>query len=141
MQFLVEFHAWNPPSAAYDALPSAVEELMTPMNVFVTEGNVEIYLSKLHNSLDQAERDTLLRLVAQEESLMGWHREHLDASERRLGQCRERVQKQQETVAELERIECDTASAKFMLATFERLVALMQDHHEHQRAAFARAKL
>jgi hypothetical protein len=45
--------------------------MSTQMNVFLTEGNVEIYLSKLHLTWKPEERDKLLRLLAREEQQMG----------------------------------------------------------------------
>jgi len=35
---------------------------MTPMNVFITEGNVDLSLSKLHHAFEMEARDQLLAL-------------------------------------------------------------------------------
>lgn len=43
---------------------------MAPMNIFVIEGNAEIYLSKLRATLSPGMRDELLRLLSAEQSQM-----------------------------------------------------------------------
>ncbi len=50
----------------------------SPLDAYITEGNVELYLSKVYQSLSGEERDLLLRLVADEEGRMGNSREHRD---------------------------------------------------------------
>ena len=47
------------------------------MDVFVTEGNVEIYLSRLHTTWNALGRDKLRRLVCEDQARMGFSREHI----------------------------------------------------------------
>lgn len=76
-----------------------------PVNVFVTESNVDIYLSKAYGCRDAKERDLLLRLVIDEESRMGASREHMDNGQRRVEDCKERVKRQRELIGSLQRKE------------------------------------
>ena len=52
-------------------------------NVFVTERNIDIYLSRAFETNDLQERDTVLRLLVEEQSRMGARREHLENGHRR----------------------------------------------------------
>jgi hypothetical protein len=70
------------------------------MRVFLTEGNVEIYLSQLHTTWNPDERDKLLRLLVREESSMGASREHLENGERRVSEGRDRIDRQRRLVAD-----------------------------------------
>jgi hypothetical protein len=75
---------------------------MAPMNVFVAEGNVEIYLSKLHTTLNPIDRDNLLRLLAKEQETMGMSRKHVENGERRVKDGRNRLERQRMVVAGLQ---------------------------------------
>jgi len=89
-------------SQAFDsvALGGAKGGHMTlPMSVFLTEGNVEIYLSRLHTTWDPEERDKLLRLLVQAQ--MGASREHLENGERRVNEGRDRVITQRRPVIDI----------------------------------------
>lgn len=99
----------------------------TPTNVFVTESNVDIYLSKAYESMDAVERDLLLRLVAEEESRMGASREHMENGQRRLEDCKERVKRQRELVGSLQPKE-NRVTAEFLLETYEETLVLMERH-------------
>jgi hypothetical protein len=74
---------------------------MPPMEAFVTEGNVEIFLSRLHTTWNACDRDMLLRLLCQEQARMGFSRGHLKNGETRVLESRERLRKQREIVAQL----------------------------------------
>jgi hypothetical protein len=101
---------------------------MNPMNVFLTEGNVEIYLSRLHATWNAEERDKLLRLLLQEEAHMGASREHLENGERRVSEGRDRIAKQRQAVAGLPVEERTGNSAVLILETMEATQALLEEH-------------
>ena len=98
------------------------------MDDFITEGNVEIYLSGAYETFDPERRETLLRLLADEEAKMGRRREHLEQNGRRLADCADRVRRQRELVSELQSQQQNSARAEFILQTFERCLALMLEH-------------
>jgi len=100
----------------------------TPTNVFVTENNVEMYLSKAYKSLDRDQRDLLLRLVSEEEARMGHSREHVESAARRLEDSRERVQRQRDVVAGLPAQDPNRAREQFLLETLEKTLLLMEQH-------------
>jgi len=101
--------------------------MRNPVSVFVTESNVELYLSKAYECLDVKQRDVLLRLLVEEEDRMGRSREHMDNGQRRLEDCKERVKRQRELLGSLQPIE-KRVRAEFMLETFERTLVLMEHH-------------
>jgi hypothetical protein len=98
-----------------------------PVNVFVTESNVDIYLSKAYASMDGNQRDLLLRLVAEEESRMGASHDHMENGERRIEDCKDRVKRQRDLVNSLQPNE-NRVRAEFLLATYERTLVLMEGH-------------
>lgn len=113
----------------------------SPTNVFVTENNVELYLSKAYECFDSEMRDLLLRLVVEEETRMGARREHVDNGQRRLDDCKERVQRQREIVRELHRQNRSRAQAEFILETLERTLLLMKDHQRALTVRYRQARL
>jgi hypothetical protein len=102
--------------------------MTSPMNVFLTEGNVEIYLSRLHTTWSTEERDRLLRLLVQEESRMGSSREHVENGERRVSDGRDRIVKQRRLVADIPPPERPAAPAALLLETLEKTQALLEEH-------------
>jgi hypothetical protein len=102
--------------------------MTSPMGVFVTEGNVEIYLSRLHTTWNLEERDKLLRLLAREEAQMGLNREHLENGERRVSEGRERIAKQRRIVADGLLHEQTRSSAALLLETLEKTQTLLEEH-------------
>jgi hypothetical protein len=98
------------------------------LDVFMTEGNVEIYLSKLSDTLDPAVRDTILRLLVNEEEKMGRAREHVENGERRVIEGRRRLEQQRIIVARLAADERTDHPAVVLLDTFERTQALLEKH-------------
>ena len=114
---------------------------MTPLNVFVTEGNVEIYLSKLHTTQDAVERDHLLRLVVEEEARMGLSREHLENGERRVADGRRRIESQRQLVTELSSLNVADGSARRVLDTLEKTQALLEAHVHELRIRFEQTQL
>ena len=102
---------------------------MTAMDLFVTESNVELYLSGAYKTLEQEKRDMLLRLVAEEEAKMARRREHLEQNGQRLTDCEDRVRRQRELVSELQNRQQNSLQAEFVLETFERCLSLIRDHH------------
>lgn len=99
----------------------------TAVNAFVTESNVALYLSKAYTCLDARQRDTLLRLLVEDEGRMGSSREHMENGERRLEECKERMKRHRELMGSLPSNE-SRAQAEFMLETFERALVLMERH-------------
>lgn len=112
----------------------------TSVNTFVTESNVEMYLSKAYQCLDAAERDLLLRLVVEEEGRMGNSREHMENGQRRLEDCKERVKRQRELVGALQPKE-NRPHAEFMLETFEHTLVLMERHQRFLVERFQKDRL
>jgi alpha-ketoglutarate-dependent taurine dioxygenase len=113
----------------------------TPLNAFVTETNVELYLSKAYQALNVEERDLLLRLVATEEALMGKSREHMDNGQRRLQDCEQRLQQQRDVVATLAEQGRNASNAQFVLETYERTVVLLRGHQQLLLERFRQAQL
>jgi hypothetical protein len=111
------------------------------LNAFVTESNVELYLSKAYQSRSAEERDKLLRLVADEEARMGERREHRDNGQRRVNDCEQRAREQRELVCDLRRQGRDPSTARFVLETYEKTVVLLRDHQQLLAERFTRAKL
>jgi hypothetical protein len=114
---------------------------MTPMNVFVTEGNLEIYLSKLHATWSAEQRDSLLRLVTKEEARMGLSREHLDNGERRVADGQARIRKQRDLVASLAAEQRDTSREALILETLQITQALLESHLQALRERWEQSKL
>lgn len=110
-------------------------------NVFVIESNVDIYLSKAFVSHDLQERDTLLRLLVEEESRMGSRREHLENGRRRMDECGLRVKRQREIVGSFNAGERDALQAQFVLETMERTLTLVQDRLQDLERRFHQARL
>jgi len=114
---------------------------MTPLNVFVTEGNVEIYLSKLYTTYEPGARQGLLRLISEEEGRMGARREHLENAERRAAKGKQLLVRQRLVVAQLPE-ECRCASEDTrLLETMEKAQALLEEHLELLKERFDRARL
>jgi hypothetical protein len=111
-----------------------------PVNVFVTESNVDIYLSKAYACMDADQRDVLLRLVADEESRMGASRAHMENNQRRVEDCRERVRRQRELVGSLQS-KASRIQAEFVLETCERMLVLMERHQRLLIERFHRDRL
>ena len=112
-----------------------------PLNVFVAEGNVEIYLAKLYKTWNPEERDVLLRLLAIEESQMGVAREHKENGERRVAEGSRRVQQQREVVAALPPGTSVPNLAIHLLETFEQTQELLEAHLQTITARFNSVKL
>ena len=110
-------------------------------NVFVTERNVDIYLSRAFETNDLQERDTLLRLLVEEQSRMGARREHLENGRRRVDQCSRLLQRQREIVGSFNARERDALQAQFVLETMERTLTLVQDHLQGLERRFHQALL
>lgn len=98
------------------------------MNVFVTESNVDLYLSKAYGALDREERDLLLRLVVEEQSRMGGRLEHVENAKQRLDDCRERIRHQRGVVDALDHQHPNRAREEFLLDTFEKALAVLREH-------------
>ena len=101
---------------------------MTPMNVFVTEGNVDIYLSQLHETWNPEDRGKLLQLLIREEAQMGTSREHLEHGERRVSEGRQRVARQRQIVAGNRSSDQPGSRAMLILETLEQTQALLEGH-------------
>lgn len=102
--------------------------MTSEMSVFLIEGNVEIYLSRLHTTWNPEERDKLLRLLAREESQMGLSREHLENGERRVSDGRDRIARQRRLIADIPLPGRAIASDAMLLDTLEKTQALLEEH-------------
>ena len=114
---------------------------MTSREVFVTEGNVDIYLSKLHTTWDEGQRDSLLRLVIAEEARMGLSREHVEYGERRVDDGHKRLARQRELVAQMTSADPTTAPERQLLVTLEKTQALLELHLEMLKKRAKQAQL
>ena len=99
---------------------------MPPMDVFVTEGNVEIYLSRLHTTWNALGRDKLRRLVCEDQARMGFSREHIENGERRAREGRERLKKQRELVAQLDLQDQTASHVALLLETLVKTRMLLE---------------
>src|SRR5690349_8076038 len=102
----------------------------SPVDVFVAESNVEMYLSRAYECLDGRSRDMLLRPLVEEESRMGTSREHVENGQRRLDDCRERLKRQREVARTLQQNE-NRLQAEFVLDTFEKTLLLVERHQRY----------
>src|SRR5262245_43481327 len=100
--------------------------MTTPMNVFVAEGNVEVYLSRLRRTPNAEKRDNLLRLIREEESRMGQSREHFENGQRRVIEGRQRIKKHRRLIARAATMR-HAENAAFALETLERTQALLEE--------------
>jgi DNA-binding response OmpR family regulator len=105
------------------------------------EQNVDLYLSRVHETWDAEQRDGLLRRLAEMETRMGQSRLHFENDERRVIDGRERVNMQRERVAALAAMQHPRDRELSLLNTLERTQALLEAHLESLRERFARAKL
>ena len=101
---------------------------MTPLDVFVTEHNIDIYLSKLQNALNPNDRDVFLRLLAKELANMGTSREHLENGERRVIDGRQRLERQRIIFTELSLQVGADHPAISLFETLERTQELLEEH-------------
>lgn len=111
-----------------------------PVSVFVTESNVELYLSKAYECLDLSQRDVLLRLLVEEQDRMGSSREHMENGQRRLEDCKERVKRKRELLGSLQPND-NRLQAEFMLDTFEQTLVLMERHQRLLVGRFRKDRL
>lgn len=84
---------------AFNFEPSAGPCGDDALNVFIAEGNIEIYLSKLHGIFDPTECDQIRHLMAKEFAGMGFSRVHQEGGVRRVMAGRQRLEKQRFVVA------------------------------------------
>jgi hypothetical protein len=101
---------------------------MAPLNAFVTEGNAEIYLSRLYRAVGAVERDNLLRLLVKEQANMGFSRVHLENGERRVIHGRKRLDRQRMIVAGLPSGNREIHRSALLLETLERTQELLEGH-------------
>ena len=114
---------------------------MTPMDVFITEGNVDKYLAKLHETWNHRERGTLLSLVREEEGRMGHRREHLERANGRATEGRERLEKQRDLLANASLPEEHRERARFLLETMEMTQLLLEGHLRWMCERFDQSRL
>jgi hypothetical protein len=107
------------------------------MNVFVMESNVELFLSMVYKSTNAEERDSLLRLIADEQTRMGQRREHLQNAHRRLDDCKMRARQQRQVISALPEENPARQREVFLLETLEKILLLVE---EHQRALAERLR-
>lgn len=109
---------------------------MAPMNRFVTEHNVDIFVAKLQTTADPQERDNLLRLLSAEQSRMTLAIDHLEDAQRRVDEGRERICRQREERDRLEQAGLSTDGAASLLETLQRTQVLLEAHCQRLRADF-----
>lgn len=105
----------------------------TPMNVFVTEHNVDIYLSQLQVAQDDQSRDNLMRLLVEEFKTMGVSHDHLDMADRHIRDGRKSILVQREFVEALPVETRATHPSTFSLASLEAAQSLLEAHARHLR--------
>ena len=115
--------------------------MSSSLNVFVTERNVEIFLSKLHHSFDGAKRDAFLRLLVAEESRMGAARQHVENGERRVIDGRQRLERQRIATCDIPPHKRDGHPDVFLLETLETTQRLLEQHLRTMRLLLDRARL
>lgn len=111
-----------------------------PVNAFVAESNVELYLSKAYECFDVGRRDLLLRLLVEEEDRMASSREHVENGQRRLDDCKGRLERQRKVIGTLQRNE-NRLQAEFLLETFEKTLLLMERHQRTLVERFHQTRL
>jgi hypothetical protein len=102
--------------------------MASSMDVFLTESNVDIYLSRLDSTLEGEQRARLIQLLVYEESKMGFHREHVQKAEERVMNGRARVDDQRKRVAQLPTEGRKDSMEALMLKTLEQTQELLEQH-------------
>ena len=115
--------------------------MSTAMNVFLTEGNIEIYLTRLYTTWEIQDRDVLIRLLVAELNQMGESREHFENGERRVADGAQRILRLRKLLEECRADGRPTDRQAFELQTFERTQALLEAHVEKLRHRFEQKKL
>jgi hypothetical protein len=109
--------------------------MTTPMNHFVTESNIDIYLSRLRETADGSERSKLMRLLTAELSSMGQTCAHLEKAERRVADLADRMRWQRQELVRLKDAQLPTGSAASVLQTMERAHSVLLGHCQQLRKA------
>ncbi len=115
--------------------------MSTPVNTFITEGNVEIYLSRLRVTWNSEARDVLVRLLAEELSKMDENRVHFENGERRVFDGRKRLQRQREIVQGLPSNQRTDSDEAHLLETLEKIQDLLERHLSALRERFDQKRL
>lgn len=114
---------------------------MSTVNYFVIESNISLYLDRLNRDLDQQTRDTVLKLLLDEEAKVGRAREHLERAEQRILEGRERLIRQRARIAEFPIGHPSLDGEEMLVDTLERTQALLEAHCERLRQAFEHFRL
>ena len=115
--------------------------MTTAMNVFLREGNVEIYLTRLHGTWQVQDRDVLLRLLVSELDQMGESKQHLENGQRRVADGARRLRRLRELREERRAGGGSTDRQDFELQTSEKTQALLEAHVVRLRRRFEQRKL
>jgi hypothetical protein len=109
---------------------------MDDIQSFVSRSNVAHYLARLRSGeLQAGSRDTVMRLLMQEEERLGRDQELLDMIEARLEEGRRFIATVQDLVAVSPRNSAQHAKAEELLATLRNLQSVLEERHAKLRAA------
>lgn len=105
------------------------------MNDFVRGSNVDLFLDRLARTRDDRERQTLLRLLIEEEDRFGKESQFHVFVERLIADNEKRIKSQRELIASLKQSGRDAEAEEFVLVTFLTTQALfMRKHHQLTRS-------
>jgi hypothetical protein len=107
------------------------------VRTFVTEQNVTRYRRWLEDGVEDATRNTLLKLWLVEEDMLGLTREQLTRIERHIEKLRHLIAKQSESLVPKR---ADSQSSSVLLATLNDLMATYQGHRQKIIAGLADGK-
>jgi hypothetical protein len=102
---------------------------MDAVDRLACDGNILCFSDQLRWETDSARRETLKRLLIEEENRYGATEERLRIAERKLTNGAERIARQRRLIAEMKSENGDTASAERTLRTF----GMIQDLFERFR--------
>lgn len=110
---------------------------MGDMRDFVSGRNIDHFVERLSTEAEATVRDTLHRLLLQEESQLGKSREHLEAAERRMLQGRVRILRLKTRLAGEEIDDGDRERSIATLSGLEETQMLLEDHVRQLQARWA----
>jgi DNA-binding CsgD family transcriptional regulator len=100
------------------------------VDIFTGKHNLEHFANRLGVESDPARRETMLRLIVEEEDKLGFGLEQLEIAEDRIAAGNKRIAMQRAVVARLGNGGSDTRLAKDVLATLVKAQALFEDYRQ-----------
>ncbi len=110
------------------------------MDRFIARENVKHYRRELENGVDGPARDTMLKLLLDEENHLGFTREQLNKLDRHIARLREIMARHVDLMDQLQSIGRPLERAPIVLATLNELMATYLTHRQSITKALADGK-